>query len=189
MRLSSSVLSQADFEEAARIRSRLEKVASGLPIMSAPRAAKTWGPKEVMLAAALVGSVGAGMGLAQQAGTKAVGVLGEKIRAKTRNKRYQAMLRADPSLADEPLAKTYFAVLDRASPYMSGEPHLAAATVQTMISTPPLREGGVPSVSAKQMQEILCTEEARQGTRFPLLQTKQPKGPELKDLSSFSLGG
>lgn len=187
-KLSSSVLSQSDFDSALRVRRQLEKVAS-LAAMSLPKGGgKSWGPKEVLLAAALVGSVGTGVGIAQQAGSRAVGTLGEKMRAKTRQKRYDAMLRADPSLKDEPLARTYFAVLDRASPYMSGEPHLAAATVQNMISTPALREGGVPSISAKQIQEILNTEQVRQGTRFPTLQTKAPQGPALKDLGSFDMG-
>lgn len=184
--LASSALSQQDFEAAMRIRDKLEKVAATLPIPKAP--GKSWGPKEVLLAAALIGSVGTGAGIAQQAGARAVGALSEKVRAKTRQKRYQAMLRADPSLAEEPLARTYFAVLDRASPYMSGEPHLAAATVQNMISTPPLREGGVPSIGPKQIQDILNAEQARQSTRFPFLQTKAPQGPALKELSSLDAG-
>lgn len=178
MKLSSSVLSQEDLDASVRISGQLEKIA-----------ATPWGPKQLAGAALAVAGAGTLATAAQQLGSGVVGRISERAHARKQGQRFAAMLKADPSLKDEPLARTYFGVLDRASPYIGSEPTIAAATVHSMLETPSLK-GNLPGVTSKMVQDILKTEESRQATRFPLLQQKGAKGPELKpDVGSFSLGG
>ena len=176
MKVASSVLSQEDLNASVRIKNRLEKVA-----------ASPWSPAQLAGAALALAAAGTLAGTVQQVGTGVVGRVSERVHARKQNQRFSAMLKADPSLKDEPLARTYFGVLDRASPYIGGEPVIAAATVHSMLETPSLK-GNLPGVTSKALQDILKTEESRQSTRFPLLQERGPKGPELKpDVGSFTL--
>lgn len=138
---------------------------------------------------ALLAGGGAIIGAAHQAGAHAIGKMTEKAREKTRHQRYAAVLKADPSLKEEPLAPKYFAVLDRASPYVAGEPYIAAATIQTMVNTPSLREGSVPAVTPKALQEILNTEKARQETRFPMFNTNAPGSQVIRDVGARAVEG
>lgn len=138
--------------------------------------------------------LGAGMGLGAAAtvvgaGSSAMGhaagMAQEKLRGMGSDKRYKDMLRVEPSLKDDPRSKAYFKILDRASPYMAGEPYLAAATVQQMISTPSLSgDKGVPSIRPEMLSQILKAEQARQETRFPFLNKRENS---LRDIAT--LGG
>lgn len=120
---------------------------------------------------ALLSLGGAAAGAVQQGGQHFVGKMTETAQEKSRHKRYKAMLKADPTLKEEPDAPKFFALLDRASPYVASEPYVAAATIQSMVATPSLRHGGAPAVTPRMIQEILQTEAARQATRFPLFNT------------------
>ncbi len=93
-----------------------------------------------------------------------------------RERRYNQMLDADPSLKKNKMARTYFNVLDKASPYIAGEPQVAAATVRSMLEAP---EGY--ALHPKYMKDILSVEESRQKTRFPVLRAPTFKG-ELPDV-------
>ncbi|MHC4214322.1 MAG: hypothetical protein ACYSWP_13225 [Planctomycetota bacterium] len=97
-----------------------------------------------------------------------------------KERRYRQMLKADPTLRREPRSKQFFNILDRASPYISSEPMVAAATVRNMIETPALHERGVPAITPKMMKEVIDLEAARQQTRFPAL--GGPKGPKVQPM-------
>jgi hypothetical protein len=140
---------------------------------------KQWSPKSLALAGLALGGTAAGVGAGTHAISHGVGVIQEKARGLTADKRFQDVVKVQPSLAQHPLAPKYFAILDRASPYMASEPYLAAATIEQMINTPGLSDQSVPAVQPKMLQEILRTEEARQGTRFPF----QQKDVNLRDIA------
>jgi hypothetical protein len=86
------------------------------------------------------------------------------------------MVQADPSLGNNRMARVYFGVLDKASPYIAGEPQVAAATVRSMLEAP---EGY--ATHPKYMKDILGVESERQKTRFPMLRAPTFKGemPEI----------
>lgn len=145
---------------------------------------KRWSPGQLMLAGLGLGGAATVVGAGSHLMGQAAGFAQEKIHGATSDRRYNSMVKADPSLKTHPQAKTYFQILDRASPYLASEPYLAAATVQQMISTPSLHDNGVPAVQPKMLQEILKTEQARQETRFPFLNKKDTN---LRDIAT--LGG
>lgn len=182
-KLMSSVVSAADFEQSMKIKRQLEKTAAG-----PKNVGKMLNPRDLLMAAGILGGVGTAVGAGQQLAGHAFGRLEEKVREKSRPQRFNAMLKVDPTLREEPLAAAYFDVLDRASPYLASEPYIAAATIQSMIQTPALRDGSVPSVTPKQIQEILRTEEARQSSRFPMLKSKTPSSAGVSDVIGVSIG-
>jgi len=164
--LASSLVSEEDRKEARSIRNQLEKQAGKVErVLGAGADVPAFAR---LMAAATI--LGAGSTL----GAHALGKVYEGYRAGDRPKRYRAMLRAEPSLKREPMARVYFNVLDRASPYIAGEPFVAAATVRSMVETPSLIEGGVPAVGPRMMKEIMDAEESRQKSRFHPFKTVKP---------------
>jgi hypothetical protein len=128
--------------------------------------------------AALAGGIGLGAAGAMTAGTAyGIGKATEAARGATRGRRYKKMLKADPSLRNNKMTRSYFNVLDKASPYIAGEPQVAAATVRSMLEAP---EGY--ALHPKYMRDVLGVEESRQKTRFPVLRAPTFKG-ELPDVS------
>lgn len=126
--------------------------------------------------AALAGGLGLGAAGALTAGTAyGIGKGMEVGRGLFQDRRYKKMLKADPSLKG-PKARAFFNVLDKASPYIAGEPQVAAATVRSMMEAP---EGY--ALHPKYMKDILGVEESRQKTRFPVLRAPTFKG-ELPDV-------
>ena len=124
-------------------------------------------------------ALGAGMGAAGAMTAGAAYGIGkgtEMVRGMSQAKRYKNMVKADPDLGRHPMSRSYFAVLDKASPYISGEPQVAAATVRSMLEAP---EGY--AMHPKFMRDILGVEEGRQKTRFPMLRAPTFKGelPEV----------
>jgi hypothetical protein len=157
-----------DVREALSLKNNLEKQASKLPD---PKDLKSWFGMGVGLG---VGS--ALMGVAQHGTAAAAGRVHEMGRMAGRDKQYQAMVTADPTLKNNKQAKTYFRVLHRASPYLAGEPTLAAATVRSMVETPSLSEGGVPYITPKAVKDILDVERTKQeGRRFNPMGAQLPK--------------
>jgi len=145
-----------------------------------------WSPASLAKAGLIIGGVATGVGAAVHGGTQLLGKGMDKVRESGRPARYAAVLKVDPALKDQPLAQRYFELLDRASPYVASEPYLAAAAVQQMVSTPALRDGGVPAVGPRQIQEFLNLESARQETKHPFL----PKQREdLRAVSNLPLAG
>lgn len=140
---------------------------------------RQWSPKALAMAGLALGSTAAAVGAGSHGVSHGVGVLQEKARGLTANKRFQEVVKVQPSLAQHPLAPKYFEILDRASPYIASEPYLAAATVEQMLHTPGISDNSVPPVPPKMLQEILRTEEARQGTRFPF----QQRDVNLRDVA------
>ena len=145
---------------------------------------RKWTPGQLLMAGLGIGSAATLVGMGSTAVGHAAGLAHEKVRELGADKRYSQMLKVDPSLKEEPHAKAYFQILDRASPYIASEPYLAAATVQQMVSTPSLTSSGVPAIRPEMLSQLLKTEQARQETRFPFIGRKDPS---LKDIAA--LGG
>lgn len=146
---------------------------------------RKWSPRQLVAAGLGLGGAAAVVGAGSHAMGYGTGVAQEKVRSFTGGKRYNAMLHEEPSLAEHPMARKYFDVLDRASPYLAGEPLLAAAAVSSMVNTPTLSDNSrVPSVQPRIIQELLNTEGVRQKTRFPMLNNKETS---FKDVAM--LGG
>jgi hypothetical protein len=163
-----------DEEEVLRaiaIRRGLEKRASKIKGLNALANKET-----LFTAAAMLGIASTAAGASAAAGSYAVGKGQEAWQRATTDKRYNAMIKADPTLKREKMSKTYFKVLDNASPYIASEPHVAAATVRSMIEAP---EGF--ALHPKYMRDILGIEESRQKTRFPVLRAPTFK-QELPDI-------
>jgi hypothetical protein len=131
---------------------------------------RQWSPRQLATAGLALGATAAAVGAGVHLLGQGAGVASEKIRSLRTPHRFKEVTKIEPSLKDNPLAPKYFALLERASPYIASEPYLAAATLQQMLNTPSINDGGVPAIQPKMLQEILKTEEARQGTRFPFLQ-------------------
>lgn len=158
----------------------MQKQAAASPVSSAAlaseRALKGHIPERVgewLLAGLGLGAAGAVMGLGGQAVGLAAGKIGDTAHAAALSKDFNAMLKADPSLKEEEKkAKAYFGILHRASPYLSSEPLLAAATVRTM-----MEYENAPG--DQKIQSILSAEKTFQETRHPWLRPKTsdiPKG-------------
>lgn len=130
---------------------------------------KTTIGKLLLLGAALAaGSTLVGMG--QQVAGYGIGRAVEKKRERDMPASFAAVLKADPGLRDEPRAREFYEVLHRASPYISSEPSIAAATVRSMIEMPP---------DERRLANILSVEKARQETRFPEGRIRSPEGKIL----------
>lgn len=142
-----------------------------------PRSTSEW-----FRAGAAMAGGGALFGIGAAAMNNAAGGATRKIHEAGRDKRFNRMVGADPSLRKEPGARHMFAVLDRASPYMAGEPVLAAATVRQMLETPSIVEGGIPSLDPRTIKGIIDVEQAHQNTRYPAIAGKPTiaKMPEVE---------
>ena len=92
------------------------------------------------------------------------------------NRHFKNMLKVDPTLKKDPKARAYFGVLHRASPFIATEPHVAAATVRSMMESP---EGY--ALHPKFVKDLLEIEEKRQKTRYPGLRAPGFSG-SLPDL-------
>lgn len=172
-----------EVRQASKVRRLLEKQAS----MGPGRQVANWTTGKVFKAGLALGAAGLAVGLGQQAATTAAGELSNKMRTAGRQKRYNAMLKADPTLKGEQRAKTYFGVIDRTSPFIASEPYILAATVRSMLETPSLVEGGVPSVGPRAIKELMDVQKSRGDTKYPWLATKTPDGgkgslPSAKDV-------
>jgi hypothetical protein len=113
---------------------------------------------------------GAGLGLAaagtivalgQQGVAVGAGKLGDMLHSRKQAGQFNDVLKVDPSLKEEPKAKAFFGVLFRASPYLAGEPELAASAVKSMVNYP---EG-----TDTKVEQLLKAEQLHQGTRHPFL--------------------
>lgn len=158
--------------QAVAIRRQLEKTAGRRPSMK-----KIYEKFPDMFTAGLLFGMGTGAAGAATAGAAyGAGKLTEMAHSSGRNRRFEAMLKADPSLKRDPKTRSYFNILDKASPYIAGEPHVAASTVRTMIESP---EGY--GAAPRMMRDILGVESERQKTRFPMLQAPTFKAdlPEI----------
>jgi hypothetical protein len=177
---SSAIGSEEDLKRALSIRSSLEKQAA-----VKGEAAKTFAEhllKNPFEAGVLAATVTAAS-MATQAVGSSGGVVAHKAMNQTRlvnrEKQYKKMLKADPSLKQEPMSRTFFNTLHKASPYIAKEPFVAAATVRSMLETPSASFGGPPMVSPKQLKELLETEKARQETEFPLFRKGMPSAGSM----------
>lgn len=126
-------------------------------------------PKRVgewLTAGLALSAAGAAMGLGAQAVGIGAGKVGDKVHEATLGKQFKAMMKADPTLEeDAKKAKQYFSILHRASPYLAGEPMLAASTVKGM-----MEYGHAPGDQL--VKGILETEGRYQDTRHPYLKPK-----------------
>lgn len=136
-------------------RAELEKLAAG----SLPK------PHQMFL-------LGAGLALGNQAiEALSSGVEGgargakDAFRAKTREARWRRVVRFDRDLKDMPHARDAFNALDRASPYVSGEPMLAASAVRQLASYGSSYEGGPPNVPMPAVKNLLDIQRARSESR------------------------
>ena len=176
IKLGSVHFDQATVCRYARIRGVLEKQASAAGEAAeevAKKGAQKFGiPKRIgewVTAGLVLSAAGAAMGLGAQAVGVGAGKVGDAVHASHLNRDFKAMLKADPTLGgeDEKKAKQYFGILHRASPYLSGEPMLAASTVRGM-----MEYGHAPGDQL--VKGILETEKTRQDTRHPFLKPKMP---------------
>jgi len=170
-----------EVRQALAIRRGLEKNASWKILnplgKDAPAVARAAAGALIAGPMALAAGLGLGAAGAVTAGTAyGIGKGTEMARDVLRGRRYKKMLKADPSLRDSRQVRSYFNVLDKASPYIAGEPQVAAATVRSMLEAP---EGY--ALHPKYMKDILGVEESRQKTRFPMLRAPTFKGelPEV----------
>jgi len=122
--------------------------------------------------------LGAGLALGNQAieglssGAEA-GFQGIKdgMRAKTRQSRWRRVVKFDNDLQDLPHARAAFDALDRASPYLSGEPMLAASAVRQLASYGSSYEGGPPNVPMSAVKSVLDIQRGRGETRAGMRRT------------------
>ena len=170
-----SVISEDEAREGLAIRRGLEK--------SAAKGGKSFGnifkgtslPKLFAAGAALSAGAAAGGG-ASLGVSSVIGKGTEALHRGKQSSQFNAMLKADPSLRRQPKARAYFNVVHRASPFIASEPHVAAATVRSMMESP---EGY--ALHPKFVQQLLEIEEKRQKTRYPAMRTPTLRG-ELPDL-------
>lgn len=179
IKLGSVHFDQATVCRYARIRGVLEKQASaassavaeaaegGGKMFNLPKNFSSW-----LTAGAVLTAAGAAMGLGATGVAAGAGKISDTVHAATLNKDFKAMLKADPTFRgeDEKKAKQYFGILHRASPYLAGEPMLAASTVRGM-----MEYGHAPGDQL--VKGILDTESKYQDTRHPFLKPKLPTMP------------
>lgn len=126
---------------------------------------------EWLLGGLVLAGAGAAMGLGATGVAAGVGKVGDLMHAATFNKQFEAALQADPTLKEnKEKSKQYFGILHRASPYLAGEPILAAATVKGMIEYE-------HAPGDQRIRSILDTESAYESTRHPFLNRKLPSMP------------
>ncbi len=83
----------------------------------------------------------------------------EHSRKAYRPKQYNAILKHDPSLREEPRARKIFNVVHGASPYAAASPVISSAVVRSILDSPALDE--------RKFKSILDLERAHQDTRSP----------------------
>lgn len=110
----------------------------------------------------------------------------DALRAKTREARWRRVVKFDRDLKDMPHARDAFNALDRASPYVSGEPMLAASAVRQLASYGSSYDGGPPNVPMPAVKTLLEIQrsrgEARSGGRGRRGAFGEVKaGPELAE--------
>jgi hypothetical protein len=173
-------LNPEDVQRGLRIKRSLEKTASPRALssffsstMGAAAGVAKKGEKEVSSRAALgdlarhallATALGTGIGVAAPLIMYGVGKALKAPRAATLNRDYKAMLAVDPSLKEDPKALQYFSVLHRASPYVAGEPIIAATVVSNMV-----RGAGL---DVKKFKDILDLEKAHQEAEMPWFRHK-----------------
>lgn len=116
--------------------------------------------------------LGAGLALGNQAiealsagaeeGARSVG---EKLREGTRASRWGRVVKFDRDLKELPHAREAFDALDRASPYLAGEPMLAASAVRQLASYGSSYEGGPPNVPLSTVKSVLDIQGGRTENR------------------------
>ena len=169
MKIASAGIADSDVRRAIRLGKQIEKTAS--PLAAAirdPVTAFTTG------AALATGMMVAGMG--GVAAIHGVGKATDAIRGLSSERQYKKMLKADPTLKKDSRTRTFFGLVQRASPYIASEPYVAAATVKSMLDSPDTL-GAHPRF----MKDIMSAEEARQKSRYPFLQVPRVSGAKLPD--------
>lgn len=133
-------------------------------------------PMKMFLGGAALSAGAMGVGAVGMGAANLLGKGTEFAYGARQKKHYGNMIKVDPSLKQEPRARAFFNVLHKASPFIATEPHVAAATVRSMIDAP---EGY--ALHPKFMRDVLEIEEKRQKTRYPAMRTPTFKG-DLPDL-------
>jgi len=159
---------------AYRIRKSLEKTAAPGGIFA--NLMKSTPRKLFMLGAGLTAGTAAAQG-GMSAIQQGMGAMGRSLHSARESSAYNKMLRADPSLRREPDARRYFGVVHRASPYISSEPIIAAATVRSMLDSPL----GAPD--ERRIQSVLGTETEFRKQRYPWSGGGQ-KAPGPRDIAA-----
>lgn len=116
--------------------------------------------------------LGAGVALGNQVvGHLAAGAeegaqrVSDAYRATTRPARWKAVLKYDPDLKNMPFAQDAFAAIDRASPYLAGEPLLAAGAVRTLVTSGSAYEGGPPVINTQTVKNVIDIQNQRTNSR------------------------
>lgn len=173
LKIGSVSFDRAEVVKLAQVRSSLVKQAASSSGVSANAAGKASEATKQVLPKSMPQFMkwfGAGLGLAaagtivalgQQGVAVGAGKLGDMLHARKQTGQFNDMLKVDPSLKEEPKAKAFFGVLFRASPYLAGEPELAASAVKSMVNYP---EG-----TDTKVEQLLKAEQLHQGTRHPFL--------------------
>ena len=146
---------------------------------------------QYLLAGLALGTAATVAGMGGQAAASGAGKVGEMTHRLGRNRHYNAMVEADPTLKRYPQTevKRTFAVLHKASPYVAKEPLLAASAVRSIVDAPrPDMGSKTPNISLDAVQRILNVEAGRQGTRYPLLQETKDVKQVKTDLPNAMLG-
>lgn len=171
--------SDAHVRHYRRIQQELEKQAAPRAEAAVEEAAKGAGGKfkvpgrvgEWLLGGLVLAGAGAAMGLGASGVAAGAGKVSDLMHAATFNKQFEATLKADPTLKEnKEKSKQYFGILHRASPYLAGEPILAAATVKGMIEYE-------HAPGDQRIRSILDTESAYESARHPFLSRKLPSMP------------
>ncbi len=160
MKRASALFSEEELREGLAIRRQLEKnAAKGLSPDKIIR-----DPVSLFMAGALLSAGAGAAGAGGQLASHLVGKGTEGVHKAQRDRHFKKVLKADPGLKREKMARPYFNVLHKASPYIATEPHVAAATLRAMIEAP---EGY--GTAPEMMRSVMQVEEGRQKTRFPAL--------------------
>ncbi len=165
---------ESTLRRAAQLRRSLEKTAAPGGIFA--NLMKSTPRKLFMLGAGLTAGTAAAQG-GMTAIHQGMGAMGRALHGARETSAYNKMLKADPSLRSEPEARNYFGVVHRASPYISSEPIIAAATVRSMIESPL----GAPD--ERRMQSVLGTETEYRKQRYPWAGGGQ-KAPGPRDIAA-----
>ena len=167
----------------------LSKIASAGKLKGIWSALKGLKSKEALGIGASLAAGAALVGSAQGLITHGAGSAYEGTRVLGRERQYKRMLKADPTLKEDPRARQMFGVIHRASPYLSKEPVLAAAVVRQMTSAPSFVEGGIPHIPPALIRDVLSLQESRQKTKYPAIQSSLGSSPmKPMDIASLASG-
>ena len=138
--------------------------------------------------------IGAGLALGNQlVGAAAEGAeegvrrIPEAVRENSRPARWKKVTAYDPGLKTVPHAAEAFAALDRASPYIAGEPLLAASATRQLAAYGSSDEGGPPNIPIDRLKSILDIQRIRAEGRAPR-SSRQGAFGALKTPESALLG-